>query len=89
MVMQIMYCLMSIKHCVQIQSIVIVTTHQGRGGEEDDDRGSVVQLEDVVVDGGEVPLVEQPGHRAEDESVHGEAADLDIQISVSTHCAAL
>jgi len=54
--------------------------YQGRGGEEDDDRGSVVQLEDVVVDGGEVPLVEQPGHRAraEDQGVHGGAVDLDI-----------
>jgi len=54
--------------------------YQGRGGEEDDDRGSVVQLEDVVVDGGEVPLVEQPGHRAEDQGVHGEAEAVDLDI---------
>jgi len=43
---------------------------KGNGSEEDDDGGSVVEPEDMVVDADRVPLVEQPGDAPEYEGEH-------------------
>jgi len=43
---------------------------KGNGSEEDDDSGSVVQPEHMVVDADRVPLVEQSGDAPEDEGKH-------------------
>ena len=48
-----------------------VKPDQSNSSEQDDDGGSVVQAEDVIVYGGQVPLVEQAGNRAEYEGEHG------------------
>ena len=45
--------------------------NQSNSSEQDDDGGSVVQAEDVIVYAGQVPLVEQAGNRAEYEGEHG------------------
>ena len=45
-------------------------SHQRCGRQDDDDRASVVQAEDVVVDASLVPFVEQARHGAKDHVEH-------------------
>ena len=45
-------------------------THQSCGRQDDDDRASVVQAEDVVVDASLVPFVEQARHGSKDHVKH-------------------
>ena len=48
-------------------------THQSCGRQDDDDRAPVVEAEDMVVDAGLVPFVEQARHRPEDHVKHFES----------------
>ena len=47
-------------------------THQSCGSQDDDHGAPVVQAEDVVVDAGRVPLVEEAGDGPEYHVKHGE-----------------
>ena len=50
------------------------STHQSGGCQQYDDSGTVVQAEDVVVDAGRVPLVEQSRDSSKHQSEHGEVS---------------
>ena len=45
-------------------------TYQSNCCQQYDDSGSVVQTEDMIVDAGQVPFVEQSGNTAENEGEH-------------------